>query len=139
MSGAAARRHHEKFCRIEGWVEPRNTRNKKVGHHLTFELTLPDGGVLRTRISRPANNETYGPALWSHILRDQLCVTETEFWSCVDQGIAPGRSRPASPPTNALPADLVYQLLHTVGFTEEYVATLDRDTAIKLMNEHWSK
>jgi hypothetical protein len=76
------RKDHQNYCLNEGWTQIRNARGKS-GHHVTFELTLPDGRVLRTRISHPPNRQTYGPSMWAHILRDQLHVSEDEFWACV--------------------------------------------------------
>ena len=55
--------------------------------------------------------------MWSHILRDQLDVTEDEFWKCIQDGILPKRGTP-DVPTQALPADLVYLLINRVGLGE---------------------
>ncbi len=135
-AGPASRRRHKKFCDIEGWDELRNAPGKKVGH--TYELALPDGNVLRTRISRPANNDIYGASLWIHILETQLCVAETDFWTCVEKGTPPERGGPvASLPATALPAGLAHQLVHTLGLSDHEIASLSRDEAIQLMNDYW--
>lgn len=141
MSGrAASRREHQRFCEIEGWTEVRNARGKPTQHHITYELSLPDGRVLRTRISRPANTETYGAGLWSHVLDDQLDVSEDEFWDCVDDGNAPDRGTAADEvPQNALPASLAYQLVHTLGLSDAEVAAMTLDEAVVRMQEHWSQ
>jgi hypothetical protein len=111
-----------------------------VGHHVTYELTLPDGRILRTRISRPPNNETYGPGLWNAILSDQLEVTEAEFWACVDDRKQPDRGQAASDaPTNALPASLVYQLIHEAGVPEDEVAGMTLPRALEVINAYWSR
>lgn len=134
-----SRRDHRRFCETEGWDEVRNARGGTVAHHLTFELRLADGRVLRTRISRPANADRYGPSLWAHILRDQLDVTAAEFWACVDDGIVPVRIEDdITPPANALPAGLVHQLVHTLGLTADEIAALTLDEAVRLMTDHWS-
>ena len=86
------RKDHEQSCQIEGWTQVRNARGKS-GHHVTLELTLPDGQVLRTRISHPPNRQAYGPSMWAHILRDQLHVGEEEFWACVRERKVPQRGR----------------------------------------------
>lgn len=138
--GAASRRDHVRFCQREGWQEVRNARGKKVRHHITYELVLSSGAILRTRISRPANNDTYGPRLWSSILADQLCVSEAEFWDCLTNGVVPVRERLSSiASAHAIPAALAYQLLHVVGLPEEHVAALTKDEAISIMQEHWSR
>lgn len=40
---------------------------------------------------------------------------------------------------DGLPASLVYQLIHTLGISEEVVAAMDKAEAIDLMTEHWAK
>ena len=138
--GPGTRRDHNRFCQVEGWTEVRNARGKKVGHHITYELALPDARILRTRVSRPPNNETYGPTLWGHILGDQLEVTEAEFWVCVTDGKRPDRrALTADAPANALPASLVYQLIHEAGVPETEVAAMTLERAVKVMTAHWSK
>lgn len=139
MSGAASRRQHQKFCDVEGWTEVSNARGGTVGHHLTYELPLATGEILRTRVSRPANNDRYGPGLWSAILRDQLGVTETQFWQCVNKSVKPPRPGAAADvPGQALPAGLAYQLLHTLGLTEQQVSAITLEDAVALMTVHWS-
>jgi len=139
-SGPASRRDHDRFCTTEGWELVRNARGGQVGHHLTYELKLPDGRILRTRISRPPNNETYGTGLWKHILSDQLDVTEVEFWACVDGRELPDRGLAATAaPANSLPAGLVFQLINTAGIPEAEVATMTLEQALKVMNRHWSQ
>jgi hypothetical protein len=133
---APTRKDHRQFCAVEGWAEVTDARGRSVGHHVTLELRLPDTTVLRTRISRPLNTDTYGPSLFSHILRDQLCVTLDEFWACVD-GTPPGRAQPP-PPVPSLPASLVHQLLQ-LGIPESEVAAMSRDEAITRMQAHWSR
>jgi hypothetical protein len=129
---------HDRFCVVEGWSEVRNARGKPVRHHKRYELTLPDGAVLRTRISRPVNRTTYGPAMWRHILTEQLQVSQDEFWACVDDGQLPRRGAPDLTDAS-LPASLVYQLLHDVGLSEEEITRLTRAEAIARMQAHWSR
>ena len=140
MTRPASRRQHHRFCEVEGWADVSNARGKPAGHHLTFELELADGRVLRTRISRPANNDTYGPSHWSHILREQLDVTADQFWDCVDDGRLPPRpAAPGAAPAAGLPADLAYQLIHTLDLSEHAVAGMAKEEAIARMTEHWSR
>lgn len=141
MNGrAASRREHQRFCEIEGWTEVLNARGKPTQHHITYELPLQDARVLRTRISRPANTDTYGPGLWSHVLDDQLCVSEEEFWECVDDGKVPDRGAASNAePQNVLPASLAYQLVHTLGLSDAEVAVMTLEEAVERMQEHWSR
>jgi hypothetical protein len=130
------REDHQNFCLNEGWTQVRNARGKE-GHHVTFELTLPDGRVLRTRISHPPNRQTYGPSLWAHILCDQLGVGQDEFWACVREKKVPQRGR-SKPTTPSIPAGVVAQLL-SHGVEESEVRLMSRAEAIERLNLIWSQ
>ena len=130
------RKDHQNYCLNEGWTQIRNARGKG-GHHVTFELTLPDGRVLRTRISHPPNRQTYGPSMWAHILRDQLQVGEEEFWACVREKKMPQRGR-VEPTTPSIPAGVVAQLL-SHGVEESEVRVMSRAEAIERLNLIWSQ
>jgi hypothetical protein len=132
------RQDDDKFCGIEGWTRVRDTRGRTGTHHVTYELNLPDGRVLRTRISHPADRTTYGSSLWSHILRDQLAVSEEEFWTCVRDGVKPDRGIPEAPP-EALPADLVHLLLTRVGLSDSEVAAMSKTEAVERLNRYWTE
>lgn len=142
MSGfpPATKRDHEKFCRAEGWSEVDNATGGKVRHHVTFTLQLADGRRLRTRISHPADGTAYGPSLWHHILRDQIDVTEEQFWACVDRGIAPPRPAVGTPaPAKSLPYPLARQVVELLGLSDEEVAQLEVGEAAKLILDYWSE
>ncbi|OLE27856.1 MAG: cytotoxic translational repressor of toxin-antitoxin stability system [Actinobacteria bacterium 13_1_20CM_3_71_11] len=134
----AARQDHDKFCSIEGWTPVRDARGRTGTHHVTYELHLPDGSALRTRISHPPDRTTYGSSLWSHILRDQLGVSEEEFWACVRDGIKPDRGAPQARP-EALPADLVQLLITRVGLAEPEVAAMSKAEAVERLNRYWTE
>ncbi len=137
---AASRREHQQFCEVEGWTEVLNARGKPTTRHITYELPLGDGRVFRTRISRPANTDTYGKSLWSHILEDQLHVTEEEFWECVDDKNPPDRMPVTQKPDAAvLPASLAYQLVHTLQLTRDEIAELTLEDAVQRMTEYWAR
>jgi hypothetical protein len=125
---APSRKDHDTFCTTEGWTPVRNDRSK-TGHHVTYELVLSDGAVLRTRVSRPPNKDTYGKSLWAHILRDQLQVSDAEFWACVKDGILPTRSQQQAP-TDAIPAGVVHQLVTHVGLSKDDVTAMTKDEGI---------
>lgn len=131
------RQAHELFCRIERWDRVRDARGRTGTHHLTFELALPDGRILRTRISHPVDRTTYGPSIWTHILRDQLDVVAPEFWRCVQAGTRPERGSPAVP-AGSLPAELVHLLITRVGLSGADVATLTRNDAVARLNQYWT-
>jgi hypothetical protein len=129
---------HQAFCTTEGWKPVRDAHGRAGTHHIIYELALPDGRVLRTRISHPPNRTTYGASLWAHILRDQLGVSEAEFWACVRDGDRPARGFPA-PPVETLPADLVHLLITRVGLSEAEVAEMTRAQAIERLNHYWTE
>jgi hypothetical protein len=139
MSGPApARKDHQAFCETEGWIRVRDARGRTGTHHVTYELDRPDGGILRTRISHPVDRTDYGPSLWAHILRDQLQVTEAEFWACVADGVSPDRGGP-EPLSGALPAEVVYLLISRVGLAEADVAAMTKDEAVARLQRYWTE
>jgi hypothetical protein len=127
---------HERFCIAEAWDRVRDARGRTGSHHVTYELVLADGSILRTRISHPVDRTDYGPSLWNHILRDQLAVSAEEFWSCVNDGVLPARSVVAPAP-ESLPADLVHLLVHRVGLSSAEIASMTRAQAIERLQRHW--
>jgi hypothetical protein len=131
------RADHERFCLVEGWTRVRDAKGRTGTHHVTHELFLPDGQVLRTRISHPPDRTTYGPSLWAHILRDQLKVSHDAFLACVRDGRVPDRGVPAVP-AEALPADLVHLLISRVGLAEAEVRRLSRSDAIARLQRYWT-
>lgn len=134
---APTRRDHLRFCEIEGWSLVRSGAGKRSSHHATYELELPDGRILRTRISRPPDRTGYGTALWSHILRDQLQTSPEEFWQCLRTGEPPARgTRPA--PQHAIPTDLAHLLKNRVGLSDEELAEMSRQAAIERAQHYWT-
>lgn len=137
---AGTRVDHNQFCLNEEWETVRDARGRAVGHHVTYELALHDGRILRTRISRPVNKDTYGARLWKAILSNQLDVTEAEFWACVKDKRLPDRGQDeGEAPERTLPASLVYQLIHEVGVAESAVAAMTLADAMAVMIDYWSK
>lgn len=132
------REDHDTFCRVEQWRPVRDARGQTGTHHITYELDLPDGRILRTRISHPVDRCGYGPSLWRHILRDQLHVDDAVFWSCVRDGIKPDRGAP-TPPPEALPAELVHLLISRVGLPESEVARMTRVDAVARVQRYWTE
>ncbi|GAB2496570.1 cytotoxic translational repressor of toxin-antitoxin stability system [Nocardiopsis aegyptia] len=132
------REDHERFCKTEGWRRVRDARGRTGTHHITYELSLPDGRILRTRVSRPADRTDYGRSMWAHVLRDQLDVDEASFWACVRDGTPPYRGVPV-PPASALPADLVHLLISKVGLSEAEVAGMTREEAVDRLNRYWTE
>lgn len=134
----ATRKDHDTFCRVEEWHLVRDARGRSGTHHVTYELALPDGRILRTRISHPVDRSSYGRSICSHILRDQLQVEESAFWACVHDGVKPDRGVP-TPPADALPADLVHLLISRVGLNEAQVAEMSKDEAVARAQRYWTE
>jgi len=133
---APTRRDHLRFCEIEGWTVVRSGTGNRSTHHETYELELPDGRILRTRVSRPPDRTGYGTALWSHILRDQLQTSPEEFWQCVRTGEPPARGAlPA--PQGAIPADLAHLLKNRVGLSDDQLAEMSRQAAVERAQQYW--
>ena len=135
---APTRSDRQRFCISEGWSQVRNARGGTGTHHETYELSLPDGRILRTRISHPPDRSTYGTDVWRHLLRDQLDVTEAEFWACVKDGVKPQRGAIAAP-KEAVPAEIVYLLVNRAGVPEAEVARLSKEEAIARLNQYWTE
>ena len=132
----ATRWDHEQFCLNEGWDRVRDARGRTGTHHVTHELALADGRVLRTRVSHPVDRSGYGRSLWAHILRDQLQVSEDEFWACAKNGVKPDRGIP-QPPPEALPAEVVHLLITRVRLGEDEVRAMSKDEAIARLQRFW--
>ncbi|WP_458690361.1 cytotoxic translational repressor of toxin-antitoxin stability system [Nocardia tengchongensis] len=132
---------HETFCHNDKWVRVRNARGGAVGHHSTWELPLPDGRILRTRISRPMDNTDYGSKMWCQILKDQLEVSEAQFWGCVNDRIRPERTSGTVtiPDREPIPLGVVEKLIRLVNLAPEEIAQLTKDQAVARLNQFWAE
>lgn len=114
------------FLRVDGGWESLG------GDHERFRKRLPNGDVLRTKISR-GSTQMGDLGQWKEILRSQLRVTEAEFWNAVENGIPPARESTATgadeDSETPIPAWLVERLIHTVGMPQEEVAGLSSEAA----------
>ena len=121
----ATRDDHDTFCEAARWSLVRGATGRPVQHHRTYELTLWDGRILRTRISQPVDGSEYASSLWSHILREQLAVTNVEFWACVRERALPDRGEPElAPPRQSVPLYL-YRELQAFGLADIEILDLD--------------
>lgn len=112
----------------DGWVEEPNLARgrRRTGDHRRFFRELPDGSRLRTKVSHDERAEI-GPDLFHRILRDQLRVTEDQFWAVVRGRVGPK----ASPATEVepIPGWLVTRLILTAGLSEDQVGRMTRAEA----------
>ena len=125
------------FCAVEGWRPVRDVVGRTGVRRVIYELALPTGSMLRTRLSHPVDRSEYGPRLWEHILQDELQVSEEEFWACVKDGTVPSRGTPATD-ADSLPAQLVSLLIHTVGLSDDEVAAMTKEQAVARLDEFWA-
>lgn len=89
---------------------------RRVGDHWRYRKTLPDGTVLRTKVSH-ALGEEIGADLFSHILRDQLRTTMEHFRDVL-AGRATNEEAASEDRPEPIPGWLVTRLLYTVGLPE---------------------
>lgn len=129
----ATREDHDRFCEREEWTLVRGASGKPVTHHRTYELTLWDRRILRTRISRPVDRSEYAASMWSHILRTQLEVVHDVFWACVLEGVRPDRGGPQPlPPRRSVPLYL-REALRDQGVPDDDILGLDAAGAAELL------
>jgi predicted RNA binding protein YcfA (HicA-like mRNA interferase family) len=122
--------------RAPGWTkEPNLARGRrKEGDHARYSKTRPDGGRSRTKVSGHPREEI-GDDLFKHILRDQLKITEPEFWAVVrDQKTpAPPSSDPGAAPqasrSPGIPGWLVTCLVDAAGIPEDEVLAMTPEEA----------
>lgn len=133
------RKDHERFCTIEGWTKRTTSTGKTGTHHVNYELVLPDGRILLTRVSHPVDRTDYGTSLWAHILREQLDVTPQEFWDCVHEGRKPDRGVSTELPAEAIPIGVVTVLVEQFHIPESEVRSMSKDDAIQRMVECYSR
>jgi hypothetical protein len=130
---------HHKFVETEGWTRKgTSSSSKKTGNHHRYTLTLSTGDVLYTRISH-GSGQLGDSKLVSAIFRDQLQVTEADFYRCVEQGILPPRPQIISEaPAEGLDAKLVRNLIRKVGLSQNQVAKMSKTDAINAWNKYLS-
>jgi hypothetical protein len=127
---------HRAFCEVDGW-EDKDAKSKKTkGDHHRYVKQLPNGDQLYTQVSH-GSGEYRSPSLWSHIRRDQLKVTEDEFWNAVDNGIPPARedAQPPKPAGEPIPLWLVGHLLRLVGLPMNEIEAMTLEEAWTAWNE----
>lgn len=133
----ATRVDHEKFCVTEGWTQRKRATGKRGTHHVNYELALPDGSLLYTRISHPVDRSDYGPGIWGHILRDQLHVSAEVFWRCVLEGVLPERGL-RQEPREAIPTGVIRVLVQEAGIPDAEVRQMTKAEAIARLNEFYT-
>jgi hypothetical protein len=117
------------YVERDGWTEVPNLARgrRRAGDHWRYRKELPDGRILRTKVSHELKAEI-GDDLFHHIVRDQLETTVERFWDVVH-----GRSRavaaPEVPAVRPVPGWLVLRLITTVGIPEDRVLSMTEEEA----------
>lgn len=124
---------HRRFCEVDGWV-----LRTPVKKDYFYTRALPSGDVLTTTVSQGRGGYR-SRVLWARIRRDQLRVTEEEFWAAVDAGVVPERSagHAGRPSGQSLPFDLVSALLKA-GVSREKLRRLTQDEAVALWRSRFA-
>jgi hypothetical protein len=118
------------FCAADGWTPDRTT------DHVFWEKTLPDESVLQTHVSFA--DDEIGEDLFRLILRTQLKVSRTEFWTAIENGTPV--ARPVEPLAEAPTYEgWVVRGLLQKGFGEAQIHEMTPEAARELLHELWSQ
>lgn len=130
-------RAHRTFVETEGWTKKTEAGSKKTGDHHRYTLELATGDVLYTRVSHGAGSID-DPNLVAAVLREQLQVSEDEFWACVDDGVLPPRPQPVTHehPGPAVDARLLRNLVRKVGMSPAELEGITQEQAVEIWT-HW--
>jgi hypothetical protein len=120
------------FCRIDGWISASGRPGRSTSKHEVWTKSLSGGTTLRVVISKGRGE--YPPRMAGYILKNEVRVTEHEFWSAVRTGDAPQRpeQRPARPEGELLPLSLVRALL-AAGYSGADLDGLSQAEAKRLL------
>jgi hypothetical protein len=118
-----------RYVTIDGWTEEPNLARsrRRTGDHRRYSRELPDGTLLRTKVSHDESAEI-GDDPFHRILRDQLRVTEGRFWEVV-RGQATPETEMVMPAVEPVPGWLVMRLLFSAGLPEAEVARMSAEEA----------
>ena len=127
----------EAFCHVDGWDEVDQGRSPD---HRYYRHLLDDGTVLETRVSHSAK-KSMSPGRWKAILRDQLQVSEQDFWKALRTKDPVGRPSElaADAQMEQVPAWAAAVLSSRLRMSPGEIAGLGRERAIQLANDAWSK
>lgn len=136
--GPLSHADHRTFVETEGWENKGTARGTgRTGDHHRYTLALANGDVLYTRVSHgPGGIDD--PGLVRHILRDQLRVSDEDFYRCVRDGVLPPRPQPAVPPRPAegIDAKLMRNLVRKVGLSAGQIAAMSKAEAVKAWQDY---
>ena len=127
------------FLRADDWRElPPGERGGTQSDHIWFEKVLPDGKVLRTKISH-AKQMTVSAGRFRAVARHELEVSTEELWECIRRGEPVDRPAPVEEPVYQHPAWIVNVLSGQLHMSDDDIAKLGAQEAERLVHEHWSR
>lgn len=126
----------ERFCKIDGWQRQTGVGGPRQ-RHIRFEKPLPDEPALRTQISHDRSS-TPSAGRWKAILRNQLKVTEEQFWEALRTRTPVDRTPPPPPPEPIPVDDWVREGLRRTGMTDTQIDDLDAEQAQQELYRRWS-
>ena len=119
-----------RFCELDDWEETEAVSPD----HDRYRKRLPDGTILRTKVSNGRGPIVRNPGLWSHLWRHQLGVeSEEQFWEVLDSRQPAPRSesmRQAQEPQ--MDAWLFESLVLTFGVDEKEARAMTGEEALAL-------
>jgi hypothetical protein len=118
------------FLRIDDWTETRRT------DHYRYRKQLPNGDILRTKVSLGRGPAFNSPGLWHHVWKDQLqCSSEDEFWDTLKARIPlqRGQATPTTAPTGPTKPTWLYEfLVNVVQMNPQEVLALSQQDAMNI-------
>lgn len=122
------KRELRRFCDIDGWEA---TEATSPDHH-RYRKRLPDGRMLRTKVSLGRGAACDDPGLWSHIWRHQLALeSEQQFWDVLTSERPAQRGQPDPPrPEPHMQAWLYEYLLYRMNLSEAQITAMNEDEAL---------
>ncbi|MGH2969600.1 MAG: hypothetical protein ACRDK0_11125 [Solirubrobacteraceae bacterium] len=126
----------ERFCRIDGWQQDTSVGGSRQ-RHIRYEKQVTGQAALRTQVSHDRSS-TPSPGRWKAILRNQLKITEEQFWEALRSGDPVDRTPPPPPPTPTPVVDWVREGLRRAGLRDEQIDALEDVEAQQELYRLWS-
>ena len=136
--GPLSHSDHRRFVETEHWEHKGTARAaQRTGDHHRYTLVLATGEVLYTRVSH-GSGQIGDPGLVASILREQLRVSEDDFYRCVRDGVLPPRPQPptADRPTESIDGKLMRNLVRKVGLNAEEIAVMTKAEAVQAWQDY---
>lgn len=125
----------ERFCKIDGWEQDTGVGGPRQ-RHIRYEKQMAGQAALRTQVSHDRSG-TPSPGRWKAILRNQLKVTEEQFWEALRSGDPVDRTPPPPQPTPIPVDEWVREGLRRHGLRDDEVDALEPAEAQKELYRRW--